>query len=30
MEVVVEGCGWGFVMFYKVPIEKHGKLGVYA
>jgi hypothetical protein len=31
LEVVVEGIGWGFVIFYKIPpTKKHGKLGVYA
>jgi hypothetical protein len=28
LEVVLEGFDLGFVVFYKVPIEKHGKLGV--
>jgi hypothetical protein len=26
----VEGLGWECVMIYKVPIQKHGKSGVYA
>jgi hypothetical protein len=30
LEVVVEGFDLGFGVLYKVPIEKHGKPGVYA
>jgi hypothetical protein len=30
LEVVIEGFGWGFVIFYKVPTKKHGKPGIYT
>jgi hypothetical protein len=30
LEVVVEGVELGFFIFDKVPIEKHGKPGIYG